>query len=530
MHEIHVYFNFSQSAEVLMKESTCGLDHPSAALFRQCVLDGEWSKAESHLNELQGLLEEPSIALEMKFLIIEQKYLELLESGKAMEALTCLRSQLTPLAKKMERVHQLSSLMFISDVEELRKAAGWEGTGKESRHQLMEKLQSFLPPSVMLPPHRLETLIMQAVELQRVQCTYHNTKEDSKSISSVGSLLVDHACSRQGFPCCTIQTLGDHLDEVWIAMFSPDGTKLATGSKDCTVIIWNVDPVTYTVTKKCTLDGHNYGVVYLAWSPDNKKIIVCLHEEASELIVWDAEEGKQICKVTNSPDDSLTCAAWHKDSRKFACGGIRGQFYLCDLNGHILESWEGVRVQCMAYHPDGKTVLASDTHHRIRGYQFDDVHDHNVLQEDQSIMSFTIDETGRYALLNVETQGVHLWDLEDKVLVRKYRGLTQGHYTIHSCFGGENQDFIASGSEDYKVYIWHRNRELPVMTLSGHVRTVNCVTWNPVYPAMLVSVSDDATIKIWGPEPQYRKPSAVKTASSAVSNGVKSSVSSNGKA
>lgn len=62
-------------------------------------------------------------------------------------------------------------------------------------------------------------------------------------------------------------------------------------------------------------------------------------------------------------------------------------------------------------------------------------------------MSFTIDETGRYALLNVETQGVHLWDLEDKVLVRKYRGLTQGHYTIHSCFGGENQDFIASGSE-----------------------------------------------------------------------------------
>ena len=28
--------------------------------------------------------------------------------------------------------------------------------------------------------------------------------------------------------------------------------------------------------------------------------------------VWDVDEGKQICKVTNSPDDSLTCAAWHK--------------------------------------------------------------------------------------------------------------------------------------------------------------------------------------------------------------------------
>lgn len=45
------------------------------------------------------------------------------------------------------------------------------------------------------------------------------------------------------------------------------------------------------------------------------------------------------------------------------------------------------------------------------------------------------------------SQGVHLWDLQDRVLVRKYQGVTQGFYTIHSCFGGHNEDFIASGSE-----------------------------------------------------------------------------------
>ena len=33
------------------------------------------------------------------------------------------------------------------------------------------------------------------------------------------------------------------------------------------------------------------------------------------------------------------------------------------------------------------------------------------------------------------------------MLVRKYQGVTQGFYTIHSCFGGHNEDFIASGSE-----------------------------------------------------------------------------------
>lgn len=109
---------------------------------------------------------------------------------------------------------------------------------------------------------------------------------------------------------------------------------------------------------------------------------------------------------------------------------------------------------------------------------------HSRVQEDHPIMSFTVSKNGRLALLNVATQvsswllpdilyhivfhldlscfssalswllkcasylqGVHLWDLQDRVLVRKYQGVTQGFYTIHSCFGGHNEDFIASGSE-----------------------------------------------------------------------------------
>ena len=67
-------------------------------------------------------------------------------------------------------------------------------------------------------------------------------------------------------------------------------------------------------------------------------------------------------------------------------------------------------------------------------------------------MSFTLDRSGQYALLNVANQGVHLWDLQARSLVRKFRGLTQGHYAIHSCFGGDNEDYIASGSEG-----WYRS-------------------------------------------------------------------------
>ena len=44
----------------------------------------------------------------MKFLLLQQKYLEYLEDGKVLEALQVLRAELTPLKYNTERIHILS--------------------------------------------------------------------------------------------------------------------------------------------------------------------------------------------------------------------------------------------------------------------------------------------------------------------------------------------------------------------------------------------------------------------------------------
>lgn len=83
--------------------------------------------------------------------------------------------------------------------------ANWEGKNIKSRTRLMDRLQSYLPASVMLPPKRLRTLLRQAVELQTERCSHHDMAWET-SIDSV-SLLSDHNCSNNAdaFPMYPVQ-------------------------------------------------------------------------------------------------------------------------------------------------------------------------------------------------------------------------------------------------------------------------------------------------------------------------------------
>merc|ERR1719220_2715112 len=95
------------SADVLMKEAGCRLDQPTAATFRHCVMKGDWTGAVNVLAELAPHLETPSTQVEMRFLLLEQKFLEHLDNGSYIEALKVLQLELTPLQHEQARTHEL---------------------------------------------------------------------------------------------------------------------------------------------------------------------------------------------------------------------------------------------------------------------------------------------------------------------------------------------------------------------------------------------------------------------------------------
>ena len=117
----------------------------------------------------------------MHQLLAEERYLELLEGNHHVEALWCLRREVAFYfdSSKDERFRKLSSLMMYKDPVELQREADWSGASGGSRHRLMDKLLAYLPASIMLPPHRLQTIIDQALLYQRtevMECMYMSKK------------------------------------------------------------------------------------------------------------------------------------------------------------------------------------------------------------------------------------------------------------------------------------------------------------------------------------------------------------------
>ena len=81
----------------------------------------------------------------MRLLLLQEKYLELLEAGHEIEALQCLRHELAPLPlhHSDKNIQILTSYMMHKDKERLHEAADWCGVSGGARQKLMDQLQGF---------------------------------------------------------------------------------------------------------------------------------------------------------------------------------------------------------------------------------------------------------------------------------------------------------------------------------------------------------------------------------------------------
>ncbi|KAI9807101.1 MAG: hypothetical protein M1825_005818 [Sarcosagium campestre] len=496
---------YNGAAAALSRESGYDVESTSVAAFRNAVIQGEWAEAEGLLfgdqlpekgTDVESrygrkgaglILAEGADKKEMLFWMRQQKFLELLEGRDLGSALMVLRQELTPLHQDIGKLHALSSLIMCQSADDLKTQADWDGAAGQSRQVLLSELSKSISPSVMIPEHRLAVLLQRVKQNQISNCLYHNT-------TTSPSLYSDHLCDRSQFPLEIMLELDRHTDEVWFLEFSHDGTMLSTTGQDKTVVIYDVG----TFEPLHILAGHGDHVAYTAWSPDDTKLISCCHDRLAR--IWDVESGTCLVTVEHHAQPVTTCA-WAPDGQTFVTGSLDRQAPLCvsDLQGALVHAWTGMyRVRDCSMTRDGRRLVVLTTENRILVFDYKTrAEEYSIaLKVDLTCISTSADS--RYMLVNMADNEIQLLDIETTEVTRRFMGQKQGRFVIRSSFGGAGENFVISGSEDSRVYIWHKENGTLLETLDGHQPgCVNAVSWNPRNPSMFASAGDDHKVRIW---------------------------------
>ncbi|KAJ4897341.1 transducin family protein / WD-40 repeat family protein [Raphanus sativus] len=287
--------------------------------------------------------------------------------------------------------------------------------------------------------------------------------------------------------------------------FSYNGKYLASSSKDNSAIIWEINAEGGEFSRKHKLEGHEKPVVLVLWSPDDKQVVTCGENEVIKR--WDVGPSGQCLQTYGTVDVGSVSCGWLHDGSGIIGAMADRRIYLWNLDGSEIEHVQGRsghKLSEVAMTSDGKWLVSvGKEHNEISLFDREARDDEKVIVVDNMVTSFSFSRDSKYLLVNLITQEIQVWMIdgggEVACKVSELKGHKRRRFVIRSCFGGYDENFIASGSEDSQVYIWHRGFERePCCVLSGHGGAVNCVSWNPTDLHMLASGSDDKTIRIWG--------------------------------
>jgi serine/threonine protein kinase len=154
------------------------------------------------------------------------------------------------------------------------------------------------------------------------------------------------------------RTLEGHTGNVRSVAWSPDGTTLASGSRDETVKLWNKDG-----TLLRTLEGHTHWVRSVAWSPDGTTLASGSWDNTVKL--WNKDG--TLLRTLEGHTHWVLSVTWSPDGTTLASGSYDKTVKLWNKDGTLLRTLEGHThwVLSVAWSPDG-TTLASGSYKEVK--------------------------------------------------------------------------------------------------------------------------------------------------------------------
>lgn len=287
-----------------------------------------------------------------------------------------------------------------------------------------------------------------------------------------------------------IVCLQGHSGWVRGVALSADGVTAASGSEDCTVLVWD----TRTGKAIAVLQGHEGAVNSVALSEDGGTVASGSHD--CTVRVWDTRTGHQVgCSRSIVRGGELSHRVWsdalsqQMSLTAVAFAAAHGQ--VACLQGH------GNAINSVALSADG-TVMASASDDRtvcvwdaVSGTLRACLEGHTGW-----INTVALSKDGTMAATASADSTIRIWNAVEGVQVSCLKSHSQE--VVSLALSGDGAT-LASTSWDCSIYLWGTKTGKQLGCLAGHTSVVSCVALS-ADGKTIASGSFDRTVRIWDTE------------------------------
>lgn len=288
--------------------------------------------------------------------------------------------------------------------------------------------------------------------------------------------------------------LTGHEGEVYCLEFSPNGKLLASGSKDKSILLFEVYGDCLNIG---VLSGHKNAILELHWSKNGDYMYCCSADHSASL--WDVEYQKRLQKYSGHTGIVNSCYPGR--------GVVNGMLVTGSDDGFVkvwdhrskrpVKSFEhDFQILSVCCEPSGERLFCGSLDNIIRVY--DIRNEKEILQLEgctDSITSLDLNHDGTLLLSNSMDSRLVVWDVQpfcseaSRVKTALFGPTHSPEKNLLRARWGKDT-IIGSGSADNLVYILDAKDSKVLYQLPGHLGSVNEVVLHPTEPIVASASSD----------------------------------------
>ena len=331
-------------------------------------------------------------------------------------------------------------------------------------------------------------------------------------------------------------TLNGHKYYVSIAAFSPDGSRIVTGSYDMTVKVWDA----LSGKEMFSMNANNSSVDAANYSPDGKKIVSISPSTDKPVMVWNAMTGEELESFSGHLS-AVNAAYFSLDGKQIVTASKDKTIRIWDINDNndkqvlfrnrnnsinwgevmssdgklIISSNDGSNlivsstetgkemlvlnhdryVDCAAISPDNKIIVASSDNRLYLWNAESGFVNHIIDKNAKGINSIAFHPNGgRFVTTSAEDYSVRIWDSRKG---EEIMSLLNGNSYLNNAVYSPDGKKIAIGVPAYSDVIVVESETGEILsTLTGHLAQIMHATFSPD-GKNIVTASFDFTLKVW---------------------------------